>query len=366
MHTFTKTLLTLSLTAATTVQAQPAFSCCATSEDHVGRPDDHAPISVMGDHTHAKDGWMVSYRYMQMNMDGMRHGTDRVSSSDVLSDGYTVTPESMTMDMHMFGLMYAPTDKLTLMLMGNYTEIEMDHRINPGAPAMLFNVVGGDTFTTETSGFGDLKLGGLYRFFLEGNKKAHAGLSLSLPTGSIDEKDNTPKPGMPPSFPKQQLPAPMQLGSGTYDLLPSLTFVQQFDNWSYGAQANAVIRLESENDHGYRLGNVFGLTTWAGYNLNEWIGLNTGLNYTYTSKLKGDQDNIGLVGPAGKSVTTAYNDNYGGERVDAIFGINLYVPKGPLKGQRIAIDVRLPLWQDLNGYQLETDSVVTIGWQMAF
>ena len=97
----------------------------------------------------------------------------------------------------------------------------------------------------------------------------------------------------------QQLPAPMQLGSGTVDLLPSLTYVQQFDSWSYGAQANAVIRLESENNNGYRLGDVFGATTLAGTNLNKWIAVNSGLNYTYSSKLKGTQDNVGTAGPNG-------------------------------------------------------------------
>lgn len=368
MNTFIhNTVLLSTLTAAASVaQAAPTFSCCATDENYVARPDDHAPISVMGDHTHANGAWMASYRFMRMDMDGMRNGTDRASSGDVFSEGYTVSPESMSMDMHMLGLMYAPTDTLTLMLMANYIETEMDHKIYPEAPDMLINAVGDDTFTTRTSGIGDLKIGGLYRFYLEGNRKAHAGLSLSLPTGSIDETDNTPKPGMPPSFPNQQLPAPMQLGSGTYDLLPSLTYVQQFERWSYGVQANGVIRLESENDNGYRLGDIFGATTWAGYNLTEWIAANSGLNYSYTGKLKGTQDDIGTTGPNGQSVTTAYNRNYGGERLDAIFGLNFYVPAGALKGQRIAIDLRLPLWQDLNGYQLETDSIVTIGWQMTF
>ncbi len=363
MNTFTKYILLFStLTAATSATfAAPSFSCCATDDSYQGRPDEHAPISVMGDHTHAKSGWMMSYRTMHMDMDGMRYGTDRVSSGDVFAESYSVTPESMSMDMHMLGLMYAPTDKLTLMLMSNYTEMEMDHRVLPMSAGMINN--GSTKFTTETSGIGDVKLGGLYRFYLKENRKAHLGLSLSLPTGSIDEKDTTPGMGGPAN---RQLPAPMQLGSGTYDLLPSLTYVQQFEDWSYGAQANAIIRLESENDNGYRLGNVFGATTWAGYNLSEWIGLNTGLNYTYTSKLKGSQDDVGTMGPNGKSVTTAYESNTGGERLDAIFGINLYVPTGSLKGQRIAIDLRLPLWQDLNGYQLETDYALTLGWQMAF
>ena len=363
MNTFTKYILLFStLTAATSATfAAPSFSCCATDDSYQGRPDEHAPISVMGDHTHAKSGWMMSYRTMHMDMDGMRYGTDRVSSGDVFAESYSVTPESMSMEMHMLGLMYAPTDKLTLMLMSNYTEMEMDHRVLPMSAGMINN--GSTKFTTETSGLGDVKLGGLYRFYLKENRKAHLGLSLSLPTGSIDEKDTTPGMGGPAN---RQLPAPMQLGSGTYDLLPSLTYVQQFEDWSYGAQANAIIRLESENDNGYRLGNVFGATTWAGYNLSEWIGLNTGLNYTYTSKLKGSQDDVGTMGPNGKSVTTAYESNTGGERLDAIFGINLYVPTGSLKGQRIAIDLRLPLWQDLNGYQLETDYALTLGWQMAF
>ncbi len=363
MNTFTKYILLFStLTAATSATfAAPSFSCCATDDSYQGRPDEHAPISVMGDHTHAKSGWMMSYRTMHMDMDGMRYGTDRVSSGDVFAESYSVTPESMSMEMHMLGLMYAPTDKLTLMLMSNYTEMEMDHRVLPMSAGMINN--GSTKFTTETSGIGDVKLGGLYRFYLKENRKAHLGLSLSLPTGSIDEKDTTPGMGGPAN---RQLPAPMQLGSGTYDLLPSLTYVQQFEDWSYGAQANAIIRLESENDNGYRLGDVLGAATWAGNNLNEWISLNTGLNYTYTSKLKGSQDDVGTMGPNGKSVTTAYESNTGGERLDAIFGINLYVPTGSLKGQRIAIDLRLPLWQDLNGYQLETDYALTLGWQMAF
>ncbi|PXA05528.1 alpha amylase [Coraliomargarita sinensis] len=346
----------------------PLFPCCAADLNSISRPDGHAPISVMGDHTHAKGGWMLSYRYMHMDMDGMRNGSTRASSTDVFAadDGYTVTPTEMSMDMHMFGLMYAPTEQLTVMLMANYLETVMHHRINPAAPGMLLNVVGGDDFTTESSGWGDIKLSALYRFYLEGNRKAHFGLGVSLPTGSIDEKDNTPRPGMPPTFNSNQLPASMQLGSGTYDLLPSLTYVQQFEDWSWGAQANGTLRLESENDNDYRSGHVFELLGWTGYNLTDWLAVNSGLSYKYTGKLNGSQDDIGLVGPNGRSVTTAFKDNYGGERVDVTFGFNLLGPSGRIKGHRVSADLRLPLWQELNGHQLETDSIITIGWQKSF
>jgi hypothetical protein len=40
------------------------------------RPDGHAPISVMGDHMHAMGEWMVSYRYMTMDMKGLLDGSN--------------------------------------------------------------------------------------------------------------------------------------------------------------------------------------------------------------------------------------------------------------------------------------------------
>ncbi len=39
------------------------------------RSDSHAPISIMGDHMHKKDEFMVSYRYMFMGMDGYQSGS---------------------------------------------------------------------------------------------------------------------------------------------------------------------------------------------------------------------------------------------------------------------------------------------------
>ena len=43
-----------------------------------GRPDGHAPIGVMGDHMHKKGEYMMSYRYMTMNMGGLLDGGDDI------------------------------------------------------------------------------------------------------------------------------------------------------------------------------------------------------------------------------------------------------------------------------------------------
>lgn len=85
------------------------------------------PIGVMGAHSHHEDGWMLSYRFMRMDMEANRDGTGSVSTP---LPGFMVSPLKMTMDMHMLGGMYGVSDELTLMLMLPILDISMDHRVN--------------------------------------------------------------------------------------------------------------------------------------------------------------------------------------------------------------------------------------------
>lgn len=357
------------LLIATTIVAQADHApASATNHHSAPRADGHAPISIMAEHTHGKDEWMVSYRFMRMQMEGMRNGTDTLSSSEVFAagPGYVVAPEEMSMQMHMLGAMYAPTNQLTLMLMANYLDSDMDHRINPEV-GMLINANGGtETFTTSSRGIGDTKISSLYQFHNDNGLTAHLGLGLSLPTGSIDEEDEIPVMGQ--GRVRSVLPAPMQLGSGTFDLLPSITLRRELASWSYGIQASGVVRLEDENDRNYRLGHECKVISWAGVPLADWISLEGGLQYAWSGELQGDQKDVNQ-GPAmmgRNTVTTAYDENYGGESLEAILGVNLLAPAGQWRGHRLAIDLRLPLYRDLNGYQLETDYVCTLGWQKAW
>jgi hypothetical protein len=128
------------------------------------RPDGHAPIGVMGDHTHKKGEFMFSYRYMFMEMDGNRDGTDSLSDREVLQD-FMVTPVDMTMQMHMFGAMYAVTDDVTLMAMVPYVSKEMEHLTRMGT-----------RFTTNSEGFGDIKTTALYTIFNKDKQRVHLNL----------------------------------------------------------------------------------------------------------------------------------------------------------------------------------------------
>jgi hypothetical protein len=315
----------------------------------------HAPIGVMGDHMHHKGEWMLSYRYMYMDMAGNRIGTDEVTPDEIVnSSPLRIVPTRMSMQMHMLGAMYAPTDNLTLMVMGNYLEKEMDHLTY--SDTMNPSLIGG--FTVNTEGWSDTKVTALYRLYQHGNQHVHLNLGLSLPTGSITEEARILAPNM--ATPIKRAPYAMQLGTGTFDLLPGLTYTDRVGDLSWGAQYRAEIRLEGENDEGYAWGDKHAVTGWLAYEWAPWISTSVRLDASTQGAIDGKDPLIS--GP----VQTAFPQNYGGEKVELFGGINLVGQTGALRGHRLALEVGVPLYRNLNGPQLETDWNFTVGWQKAF
>ncbi len=313
------------------------------------RPDGHAPIGVMGDHAHKQGEWMFSYRTMHMGMDGNRDGDSSVSTAEVLSD-FVVSPTSMTMDMQMFGAMYAPNDKLTLMVMAPYVELEMDHINRMGAK-----------FTTKSSGLGDIKIGSLYTLSHGRSSSLLLNFSISLPAGSNTEEGLTP-------VGKVRLPYPMQLGSGTYDFMPGLTYLSQSNDYSWGAQVIATIR--TGKDEGYRLGNRFDSSLWLSKKLSDSISISGRVSGETWGDIKGSDDKISqTLMPMGMgpfpSVPTALPNLRGGSRISFSVGANYYIRSGFAQGHRLALEVGVPIYQKLDGPQLETDWTGTLGWQLA-
>jgi hypothetical protein len=307
-----------------------------------------APIGVMGGHTHQQGKWMVAYQYMYMDMDGNRDGTDREDSADVLKD-FMVSPLNMTMQMHMLGIMYAPTNKLTLMAMFPYIHKEMNHRTRMGAE-----------FTTRTEGIGDIKASALYTFYQESTHWFYLNAGLSFPTGSIDEMGHTPMGR------NVQLPYPMQLGSGTFDLLPGVTYLGNSGKWSWGSQVLATVRL-GENDNDYALGDEFGLNGWVARAWTDWLGTSVRIEGKYWGDIEGADPDIAAVNMMGvKIVPTADPGLRSGRRIDLLLGIDLAGKDEALKNGRLAVEGGFPIYQYLDGPQLETDWLLTAGLQWMF
>lgn len=322
------------------------FVCTSTinAQWSADRPDGHAPIQVMGDHTHKKGEIMFSYRFMYMNMDGNGDGTDELSNSEILlpTGSYMVTPTTMPMQMHMLGAMYAVSDDLTLMTMLPYVSSEMDH----------LTAMGGE-FTTESGALGDVSISAMYNFYRKNNSSIHGQLGLSLPTGSIDEKDVTPASGGNEVI----LPYPMQIGSGTFDLSPGVTYLAQNESVSFGSQLKAKIRL-GENSNDYTLGNQAKFTNWVGYKLTDWVSPLLSLTYSNWGGISGANSDLN---PA--MIHTADPDLKAGSRLDLGFGLNFQGPEGPLHDLRFGANFEIPVYQDLDGPQMLNKGILTFGLQ---
>jgi hypothetical protein len=321
--------IALSLAAGSAAQAQWAAN----------RPDSHAPFGVSMDHTHEAGGFMLSYRYMFMKMNGLRIGTQNVTAQDVLNLGYMATPTDMQTQMHMFGAMLAPLEKLTLVAMVPFAVKSMDHATTAGP------------YTTESSGLADLKVGGMWKLEPARGQLVHIIFAASFPTGSIDKTDDTPMGD------DVTLPYPMQIGSGTFDLSPGLTYLGQANDLSWGLQGLTTFRL-GENDRDYRLGDRYTATSWAAYRINEWLSGSVRLDWTNQEDIEGADSELN---PA--VVPTADPDLQGFKRWSAGFGINTYIRQGTFRGLRLSGELVVPFDQDLTGPQLETDWYLIVGAQ---
>ncbi len=309
------------------------------------RPDAHAPIGVMGDHTHNEGEFMFSYRYMQMYMGHNQNGTTDLSVGDVLQQ-FMIAPTEMTTKMHMFSSMLGFNKTVTLMAMLPYVSKSMNHQTRSG-----------QTFTTDAEGFGDIKLSSLWRLYAVsapsiGTHRLVFNFGLSLPTGSITETDQTPM-----SPPESILPFPMQLGAGTVNILPGLLYGGETERISWGLQAVGDLPI-GENKRGWAVGDSYFVNGWGAYRWTNWLSTSARLNWQWKANYDGRDP---ATNP--NMIQTANPELQGGQRLNALGGINILFPEWMEVENRLAIEFGGPIYQYLNGPQLGLDWVLFAGYQ---
>jgi hypothetical protein len=404
----------------------------ATTEGRGGHHHAHTniPAGVMFGHTLGKAGdMMAGYRYLHgwqagsflngnhtVNQDqviakGCPNNTN--NPYDPLANGCSMLPREMTMNMHMLDLMYAPTDWLTLMLMPQFVNMQM-HDSHPNVEVGSSGHHGGvAAHEQQTGGVGDTGMYALVKLFDHPNHHIHASLGFTAPTGdvqileaSVQNRKST-----------QYVHHGMQLGSGTWDFKPSLTYTGKADAWLWGAQVIGTKRLESKNDAGYALGDMFESSVWGGYDITNWLTGTFRVNYAWQGRMQGEypaprsldevkistcpkyqfttwaqHDPYGNPIGAGVLDNTAYQAclnsdalksnlkankpnqfspmdnpaNYGGLYVDVGFGLSATVPTGAFAGNSLAFEWLQPVYTNVNGYQLDRDGALSFTWSYGF
>jgi uncharacterized protein DUF3570 len=311
-----------------------------------------------------KGDLMIGYRFMYSRMAGkMLHGTQAASDQAIVDQGCSAsipcrfTPTYMNMKMHMLNIMYAPTNWLNLMLMPKFVDMEMNIRELEGSPPTPPGVhehtgIAGHA----TGGVGDTVFASLIRLYDAPGHRVHMGLGLSAPTGKVDLQFRRVF-----QIDGGTVHFGMQLGSGTWDFLPSLTYAGEHNRWSWGAQVNGIKRMENENKSGYRLGDVFQATSWGGYDLTRWLTASVRGVYTIQDDIHGDFNSFnGRAGPMD------FPANYGGRFWDIGFGLNAFVPSGRFLGNHVSVEWLQPVRNDMNGFQLERKGTLTASWSYHF
>lgn len=306
------------------------------------KPFDHAPIGVMGDHVHGKGEWMISYRYMTMSMKGNLQKSDEISDMEIYQS-YMVSPQDMTMNMHMVGVMHAPTSWVTLMLMGSYS-----------ASTMNLKMMSGMEFTTQSSAVSDTKFSGLFNLLKKSNHQIHANLGLSIPTGSVHLTDDTPM------MEHARLAYPMQTGSGTWDPVVGVTYLGKSNRFSLGTQTMLTARM-MKNEHDYNLGQKLESTAWLAFGATQSLSFSGRLKFKFNSKIDGADLNFN------PKMMPLFNSGNSGVRVlDGLLGVNYLVTKGSLRNLRLALEFSSPLIQNVHGIQMNKEWSGIVGVQYAF
>lgn len=315
------------------------FFSTVVQADLIDRPDGHAPIGVMGDHVHRRGELMLSYRLMLMEMDGLQDGTQSISTDNLFSNtSFMMAPENMKMWMHMLGAMYGLTDDWTVMIMLPYLSNEMT----------MSRKMQNDQIEGRSSGIGDVSLTGMYHIFEKENQRLQVNLGLYFPTGSIEE-----------SREGHRLGYPMQIGSGSYAVQPTLNYSYFGSRYSLGAQAG-LKQFIDENKADYKRGPQYSLSAWGAYNVNDGLSSSVRLLYKATDPMTGSDQNIhGMMSPTHRS------EFQHGNVVFALVGLNLLGVE-VAKGHRIGLEFGAPIYQDLSGPQMKSAWVGTLGWQKVF
>lgn len=337
----------------------------------------NTPAGIMFDHAFPQAGqFMLGYRYSFASQNGsMLSGTQRVSIDEVNHAGCgdlecATWPKTMTTNMHMLEVMYAPTRWATLMLMPQWMDMNM--RMEPNTNVRL---VGGHAAHNgpalsavhrhETGGVGDLGMYTLFKLWHDRQQQVTLSVGATAPTGdanihlpkAIDKAEN------------QVINFGMQTGSGTWDFKPTLTYSGGVDKLFWGVQAGGTVRLAKRNDSEYSFGDVFHSSVWGGVRWTNWMSFTARGLYTSEGKVVTDgPPKIALAsdGPMQHYGPFDFGANYGGRFVDLGLGVNVHVPHGSFAGHSARFEWLQPVHTDYNGYQLDRDGALRVTWQYGF
>ncbi len=272
----------------------------------------------------ASGGWRMDLRYDFFEQDQLRSGTERVSRSDFSNPAEEEVQRYTINRNYMAALDYSPNKNWGLNIAlpwydrGHATIAEDDTQIS----------------TSHDRGVGDVRLVGRYQGF-DPQRSTGIMFGLKLPTGNFrDAFASGPQQG-------NTVDRGLQLGSGTTDLLlGAYRFGGLAADWSYFAQAMLQLPLDSRDN--FKPG--------AGINAN--IGLRYTANATLVPQLQ--------INARVEKREQGLNADIDNSRATLLF-LSPGVTWNFSRRFSAYTFVQVPLYQRVNGLQIEATQFVSLG-----
>ena len=320
-------------------------SCCDNNQ---------IPAGIMTAHIHDKGKWMASYMYMNMLMKGNQTGTTN-TSNDVLYKGYLMAPEKMVMQMHMVMAMYGITDRLTVMGMAGFAYNNMTMTTDK---VLSCCPPGSNVMECTSAGLMDTKLYALYSIAQNTTHQLIGSMGVSLPTGTTEAT------GVTILGANERLSYNMQLGTGSYGILPGITFLSKGNVLSWGAALTADVKA-NKNSNGYKCGDVYTTTAWISREFLPFLSASVRAEGISAGSITGSDPSISFFyNLKGDQSTSAAN--YGGKWVITYISVNAHLNEGALKNFQLSLEYGMPVYQDLNGTQMTLRANFLAGLQYKF
>ena len=161
---------------------------------------------------------------------------------------------------------YGVTDDLTI-----FGQLPLQHS------NLDYTQTSGADYRTGFTEPGDITISGMYVLWRGNRQQIHSNFGMNFPVGFLDSQSDIPSATLP------NLPYDIRTGSGTFDLLPGLTYRGQTDFWTWGVQSIGTVRTGS-NRLDYRLGDSVDVTTWIARRWGQYISTSFRLDWQWWGK----------------------------------------------------------------------------------
>jgi hypothetical protein len=187
-------------------------------------------------------------------------------------------------------------------------------------------------------------LSGVYRVYQDDVHRVQVSLGFSFPTGN---NRATFSDFLLPNGSRRNIRGfyGMQLGTGTFDVMPCVVYAGFLGPWSWGVSYRGRFPLGA-NPQNYLWGDLHEFNGWGGYAWTPGLTTTLRVNAAIQGQIRGfDREINGPAAPANPAF-------YGGQRVELFGGATISGKFIGYENVTLAVEAGAPVYQNLNGPQI--------------